>query len=206
MKILVIADVESKYLWDYFEKSKVEGIDLIISCGDLPPSYLSFQRPLANPPGLCLHGNHDKKYAQVPPEGCICIEDQIYVYQGVRILGLGGSMRYKPGPHQYTESEMRRRVRKLRFRLFRKRGFDILVTHAPAYELNDGRDLPHQGFQVFRTLMEKYHPKYFFHGHVHMTYGRQHKRYDKYLDTHVINAYERCVIDLDDDNPQENLR
>ena len=39
-----------------------------------------------------------------------------------------------------------------------------------------------------------------------MTYGRQHKRYDKYLDTHVINAYERCVIDLDDDNPQENLR
>lgn len=66
--------------------------------------------------------------------------------------------------------------------------------------------LPHQGFQVFRTLMEKYHPKYFFHGHVHMTYGRQHKRYDKYLDTHVINAYERCVIDLDDDNPQENLR
>ena len=28
MKILAIADEESKYLWDYFEKSKLEGIDL----------------------------------------------------------------------------------------------------------------------------------------------------------------------------------
>ena len=42
MKILVLADEESKYLWDYFEKSKLEGIDLIISCGDLKPQYLSF--------------------------------------------------------------------------------------------------------------------------------------------------------------------
>ena len=41
MKILAIADEESAYLWDYFEKSKLEGIDLIISCGDLDPKYLS---------------------------------------------------------------------------------------------------------------------------------------------------------------------
>ena len=46
MKILAIADVESKYLWDYFEKSKLEGIDLIISCGDLDPHYLSWLRLL----------------------------------------------------------------------------------------------------------------------------------------------------------------
>ena len=30
MKILAIADEESKYLWDFFEKSKVDGIDLIM--------------------------------------------------------------------------------------------------------------------------------------------------------------------------------
>ena len=42
MRILAIADEESPYLWDYFEKSKLEGIDLIISCGDLAPEYLSF--------------------------------------------------------------------------------------------------------------------------------------------------------------------
>ena len=42
MKILILADVESKYLWDYFDKSKLEGVDLILSCGDLNPQYLSF--------------------------------------------------------------------------------------------------------------------------------------------------------------------
>ncbi|MDQ9762238.1 metallophosphoesterase, partial [Acinetobacter baumannii] len=62
-------------------------------------------------------------------------------------------MRYTKGPHQYTEKEMQKRVRKLWFKLFCKQGFDILVTHSPAYQLNDGRDLPHQGFQIFLKLL-----------------------------------------------------
>ena len=69
MKILVLADVESKYLWDYFEKSKLEGIDLIISCGDLKASYLSFLATLSSVPVLYVHGNHDSKYETNPPEG-----------------------------------------------------------------------------------------------------------------------------------------
>jgi Icc-related predicted phosphoesterase len=205
MKILAIADQESAYLWDFFEKSKLDGIDLIISCGDLDPRYLSFLTTFAASPVLYVHGNHDNKYEQIPPDGCICIDDDIYVFNGVRILGLGGSMRYKPGSHQYTEREMRRRVRRLWWKLLWHRGFDILVTHAPAYQLNDGRDLPHQGFQTFIKLMEKYRPKYFLHGHVHMSYGREHRRYDKYLDTHVINAYERCIFEYEDENPGEHL-
>ncbi|MCI8462491.1 MAG: metallophosphoesterase [Lachnospiraceae bacterium] len=205
MKILAIGDQESKLLWDFFDKSMLEGIDLIISCGDLDPRYLSFLVTLSSVPVLYVHGNHDGKYEQIPPEGCVCIDDRVYVHEGVRILGLGGSMRYKPGPHQYTEREMKQRVRKLWFRLFRSGGFDILVTHSPAYQLNDGRDLPHQGFQVFRELIETYRPKFFLHGHVHMTYGRQHKRYDKYLDTHILNVYEKCTFEFEDDDPQSHL-
>lgn len=195
MKILAIADEESAYLWDYFEKSKLEGIDLIISCGDLDPRYLSFLATFTSAPVLYVHGNHDDKYERIPPDGCTCIDDKIYVHQGVRILGLGGSMRYKPGSYQYTEWQMKNRVRKLWFSLLRHGGFDILVTHAPAYQLNDGMDLPHQGFQVFLNLIEKYKPKYFLHGHVHMSYGRKHKRYDTYQDTQVVNAFERCIIE-----------
>ena len=206
MRILAIADEESKYLWDFFEKEKLEGIDLILSSGDLNPRYLSFLATFTSAPVLYVHGNHDDKYERIPPEGCICIEDQIYEHEGVRILGLGGSMRYRPGVNQYTEKEMVKRVKKLRFKLFRKKGFDILLTHSPAYQLNDGRDLPHQGFKVFNTLMDKYKPRFFIHGHVHMAYGRQHKRYDQYGDTHVINAFERCVFDFDDENLKEHLR
>ena len=197
MKILALADEESAYLWDYFEKSKLEGIDLIISCGDLNPKYLSFLATFTSAPVLYVHGNHDKKYKTLPPEGCICIEDDIYVYKGVRILGLGGSMKYNSDECQYTEREMRKRVRKLRWKLFRSKGFDILVTHAPAYGLNDGDDLPHRGFKVFNTLIEKYNPKYFLHGHVHMRYGRKHVRFDTCGDTQVINAFERCVFEYE---------
>ena len=42
MKILAIADQESRYLWDDFSKEKLSEIDLILSCGDLSPLYLSF--------------------------------------------------------------------------------------------------------------------------------------------------------------------
>lgn len=206
MRILAIADEESKYLWDFFEKEKLAGIDLILSSGDLNPNYLSFLATFTTAPVLYVHGNHDDKYERIPPEGCICIENQIYVHEGIRILGLGGSMRYRPGINQYTEKEMVKRVKKMRFQLFMKGGFDILLTHSPAYQLNDGRDLPHQGFQVFNTLMDKYHPRFFIHGHVHMAYGRQHKRYDQYEETHVVNAYERCVFDFDDENLRETLR
>ena len=69
MRILAIADEESPYLWDYFEKSKLEGIDLIISCGDLAPEYLSFLATFTSAPVLYVHGNHDTKYDEHPPSG-----------------------------------------------------------------------------------------------------------------------------------------
>lgn len=197
MKILAIADQESPLLWDYFDRSYLEGIDLILSCGDLKPQYLSFLATFAHAPILYVHGNHDERYEEVPPDGCICIEDQIYVHEGVRILGLGGSMRYKPGAHQYTQSQMRRRVWKLWWRLKFRKGFDILLTHSPAYQLNDGQDLPHRGFEVFRTLLDKYKPAFFVHGHVHMNYGRSFPRLSTYNETQVINAYEKYIFEMD---------
>lgn len=197
MKILAIADQESELLWEHFDKSLLEGIDLILSCGDLKPQYLSFLATFAKAPVLYVHGNHDDRYGSVPPEGCICVEDQIYVYNGVRILGLGGSMRYKPGVNQYSEAEMRKRVRKLWWSLMIHRGFDILLTHAPACQLNDGDDLPHRGFQVFCTLLDKYQPAFFVHGHVHLNYGRNIPRLSDYNGTKVVNAFEKYVFETE---------
>jgi Icc-related predicted phosphoesterase len=196
MNILVLADEESKYLWDYFEKSKLDGVDLIISCGDLNPQYLSFLATFAKVPILYVHGNHDAIYETTPPDGCICIDDDLYVYNGIRILGLGGSQCYNFGAYQYSEKEMRSRIFKLRRKLRKYGGFDILVTHAPALELNDGEDLPHKGFQAFRDLLDQYKPKYFLHGHVHLTYNWQQQRICTYNDTTtVINAYERYLFE-----------
>lgn len=196
MKILLIADEESKIYWDFFKKEQFEGIDLIISCGDLKPEYLSFLATMTAVPVLYVRGNHDDKYEKYPPEGCTCIENRIYKFNGIRILGLGGSYRYKPGLNQYTELQMVRRVSKLFLKIKLNRGFDILVTHSPAKGVHDGEDMCHRGFQVFNRLIEKYHPKYFVHGHVHMNYGRQFPREDYIGDTCVVNAFERYVIEI----------
>lgn len=195
MKILVVADEESKSLWDHYEKSKLEGIDLILSCGDLNPKYLSFLATFSKAPVLYIHGNHDGCYADTPPEGCTCIDDDLFVYKGVRILGLGGSMRYKPGPHQYTEVAMKGRILRLGLKVMKNKGFDILLTHSPAAGLHDMEDLPHRGFECFLDLIKKYRPKFFIHGHVHMCYGR-FPREEKYEDTMVINAYEKHIIEF----------
>ncbi|MBO5657043.1 MAG: metallophosphoesterase [Agathobacter sp.] len=196
MKILFIADEESKAFWDFFRKEQFEDIDLIVSCGDLKPTYLSFLVTMTSVPVLYVHGNHDDKYDMNPPEGCTCIEDQIYEYEGVRILGLGGSNRYKPGKHQYTEKEMAHRIRRMGRQLRRKKGFDILVTHSPAAGLNDGEDICHKGFGCFLELMDKYQPKYFVHAHVHMSYGIQFPREAEYHGIKVINAYNHYVVEI----------
>ncbi len=196
MKILVLADQRSKALYDYYEPQKLEGIDLILSCGDLEPHYLSFFATLCHAPVLYVRGNHDEIYETMPPEGCICIEDDIYVHNGVRIMGLGGSMEYIPhASNQYSERAMKRRIRKMGWKLWRNKGFDILVSHAPAFEVNDMEDRPHRGFECFRGLMEKYRPRLFIHGHVHANYGGAFKREDHFGDTLVINAYEYYIFE-----------
>ena len=196
MKILAIADEESKYFWDFFEKSKLDGIDLIISCGDLDPRYLSFLVTLSTVPVLYVHGNHDGKYEDIPPEGCTCIEDQIYVHNGVRILGLGGSMRYRPGPHQYTEQQMAWRIRRLWFQLRRAGGVDIVLTHSPAQDYGDGEDYAHRGFECLLPLLDKYKPRYLIHGHVHVNYGANIPRVLQRGETTIINAYERYILEI----------
>ncbi len=196
MRILLLADEESKYYWDFYEKEKLEGIELIISCGDLAPQYLSFLATFAKCPVLYIKGNHDSCYADTPPEGCICIDDDIYVHNGMRIMGLGGCMSYNYGELQFTEKDMKKRLNKLRWKLRKNKGIDILITHAPAYQLNDSKDLPHTGFKVFYEILDKYKPKLFAHGHVHINYGRDFKRESKYNDTIVINAFEKHVIDI----------
>ena len=198
MKILTVSDEECPALWDFYQPGRLKDYDLILSCGDLNAHYLSFLVTMARCPVLYVHGNHDVRYASDPPLGCDCIDDHIVVYNGIRILGLGGCRRYHPGPHQYTDNEMRLRIWKLRWKLWRLKGVDIVVTHAPPEGLGDGEDKAHWGFEALRELLDKYHPQYLVHGHVHMSYGHDVAREIEYNGTKIINAYERYVIEIPD--------
>ena len=196
MKILALSDVESAALWDYYTPGKLKEYDLILSCGDLNASYLSFLVTMGRAPLFYVHGNHDTSYEHTPPEGCDCIEDRIVLYKGLRILGLGGCLRYHPGAHQYTQKQMKSRIRRLRYQLWRHKGVDIVLTHAAPAGLGDAEDMAHQGFTALRELIDKYHPKYLIHGHIHMNYGSKIERIREYNGTKIINAYERYLLEI----------
>ncbi len=197
MRILFLSDEECKTYWDFFKKEDFADIDIIVSCGDLKAEYLDFLATLSGVPVLYVRGNHDR-YDKVSPEGCICIEDTIYEYEGVRFLGLGGCHRYNNEGriNQYSQKEMNRRVQHLFWKLRKSKGFDVLVTHAPAAGLNDAPDPCHQGFTVFRELLTKYKPSVFAHGHVHLNYGRQFPREDHFESTRIYNAYNHVIVDI----------
>ena len=194
MKILLVADIESQYIWDYFQDDRFKDIDLIISCGDVKAEFLSYLVTMIPVPLYYVPGNHNKRYIEQPPEGCENIDGKIVTFKGIRIMGLGGSRRYNDGPYQYTEKEMDKRIKKLSFQLWRKKGFDILVSHSPAFGVGDGEDICHTGFKCFLRLLEKHSPKYFFHGHEHLNYGLKLRERD-YNNTHIVNGYGYFIVE-----------
>ena len=129
MKILAISDTPSKALWDYCSRERLAGVDLILSCGDLPKKYLEYITNFTAAPILYVHGNHD---------GCY--------------------------------------------------------------------DRAHKGFACFNDLLEEYQPKWFVHGHVHLSYNANLPRVCTHGQTTVINATERYTFEIPDPDPVARKR
>lgn len=198
MKLLLVSDEESPYFWDYYRPGRLDGIDLILAAGDLKAEYLSFLVTMGRAPVLYIHGNHDKTYDLFPPEGCDCVDGDLVCVKGLRILGLGGCPLYNGGPHQYTERQMRKRFRKLWWKIRRAKGFDILLTHAPARGFGDMDDPVHRGFSIFLELMDKWQPRYLIHGHIHRSYKLQKNEDLHYGETTIINACGYRILEIPD--------
>jgi predicted phosphodiesterase len=197
MRILAISDEPSQKLWGSRCREALEGVDLILSAGDLPPSYLSFLTCFTSAPVIYVHGNHDDIYEKKPPEGCLCADGKILLICGVRILGLGGSFRYRPDcVNMYTEPEMQSRILNLRRKLRATGGFDILLTHAPIRGVGDEDHPSHRGFECFGPLLDRYRPAVMVHGHMHQAYTAFFQRERTYNGVPVINASTEYAFDL----------
>ena len=197
MRILAISDEPSGKLWGGQCREALKGVDLILSAGDLPAAYLSFLTCFTNAPVIYVHGNHDDRYAQKPPEGCLCADGRIVRIGDVRILGLGGSIRYRPdGVNMYSEDEMAGRIASLRWKLRSTGGFDILLTHAPIRGLGDDDHISHRGFECFGPLLDRWHPAVMIHGHMHQAYSAFFQRQREYNGIPVINASTSYEFDL----------
>ena len=206
MKILALSDHVADSIYSPNVTDRFGDVDLLISCGDLPYSYLECVVTML-PAALAfyVHGNHDKpEYAEsgatlTDPGGWVNLDGRTAKAGPLLLAGLEGSLRYKPRvPFQHTERAMRWKVLRLlpallRNRLIYGRYLDILIAHAPPRGIHDGENLPHRGFEVFRWLMARFRPRYLLHGHKHV-YGPQSTR-TRYRATTVVNVYPFATIE-----------
>jgi Icc-related predicted phosphoesterase len=214
IRILAVADEVDQAL--YGPRLKELRPDLILGCGDLPSDYLEYLRAAAEAPLLYVHGNHDPSprgrviSAYLPSEydhrspsfavGCVNLEDRWEDEAGLRIAGLGGSIRYNDGDNQFTQTEMRRRVRRLtrrvRIRQWRdRRSVDVVIAHSPPLDCGDENDGPHRGFAAFHRLIEQLQPKLMLHGHIH-PHGKP--RLDRTVGrTRIVNVIPHRLLEIE---------
>ena len=198
MKILSVSDITSPILTAERGMNLSEEVDLILSCGDLPPEYLTALARAYQAPLYYVCGNHDIRFKHKTPEGCINLHGRLMRFQGLNILGLEGSLWYNGGPYQYTEWQMKSTIRRLRPTLWWQRGIDITITHAPPRHIHDGEDLCHRGFKCFRWLINKYQPQYFIHGHIHRDFSDPAERISLENTTQVVNTYGFHLFEIKD--------
>jgi Icc-related predicted phosphoesterase len=211
-RILAVADEVDESL--YSDKLIQLRPEIVIGCGDLPFEYLEYIVSRLNVPLLYVPGNHDPDLKPSDgtwsplgaepeakgPEGCINVDGRVEEAGGLRVAGLGGSMRYRPGPNQYTPAQMRWRAARIevRARLRRSRGgrrLDVLVTHAPPEGLAGHEDdVAHRGFAAFNRLIKNLSPRLLVHGHVH-PYGVRRPA-QRLGGTLIINAVPHRVIEI----------
>jgi len=197
MKILSVSDTVVKKLLEPLEgKPFIKDVDLILSCGDLPPEYLSSLKELYNTPLYYVLGNHDIRYKESPPAGCVHIDGRIMEIGAIKITGFSGSRWYNGNINQYTEKQMGRFIKKMRFSLWRQKGIDLVISHAPPRFINDAEDPCHRGFRVFRPFIDKYKPRHFIHGHIHSLFENDSKRVTQVNETSVINTYGYHVLEI----------
>jgi len=200
IKILSVSDTVEPLLKQPSDSGQLADIDMIISCGDLPPEYLSVLAHYINAPLYYVCGNHDIRYDSKPPEGGSNLHNRLISFKGINVVGLEGSHWYNGGPYQYTENQMRSILRRLRPNLWWRGRTDVIVTHAPPRHIHDAEDPCHRGFECFHRLINKYQPQYFIHGHIHRTFDDPSDRITVVGKTKVVNTYGYHILEVE--NPR----
>jgi Icc-related predicted phosphoesterase len=207
MKILTLSDIVVESVYSTALAERARGVGMVLGCGDLPYYYLEFVVSLLNIPVFFVRGNHNRlmEYEGVGPRSEPHGANDLHIRaakQGkVLLAGVEGSLRYRPGPFQYSQQEMwvcalRLAPKLLRNRLLYGKYLDILVTHAPPRGIHDDDDLPHRGIDAFRWLIRLFRPRYHFHGHIHL-YRSDTVRETQFGPTRVINAFGSGFYDVD---------
>jgi len=205
MKILAVTDETVERLYHLAADGHFADVELVLSCGDLPYSYLEYLVTVLNVPLFYVPGNHDPVYdprqVNTRAEGCENIDGRVVYAQGLTIAGLGGSPRYHPqGVNQYSPSEMKRRAWRLALSLLWNRprlgNLDLLITHSPPLGIHDEDTLAHRGLPAINWLIGWARPRYHLHGHIHFQRRNLTPSVTQIGVTTIINVFPYQVIEI----------
>lgn len=199
LKVLSLSDKQVDSIYSAQVKSRFSDVDLILGCGDLPHFYLEFVVSMLNVPLYYVRGNHSNLVEHTSsgpkthPHGGIDLHRKVVHDKGLILAGVEGSLRYRQGPFQSTQTEMWSHVLGmipifLKNKVVYGRYLDIFISHAPPWGIHDQSDLPHKGIKAFRWLLETFRPRYHFHGHIHV-YRSDVKTVTNFHSTTVVNTY-----------------
>jgi Icc-related predicted phosphoesterase len=205
--ILAVTDEVDPRIYSETLRSRMGHVPFVISCGDLPVSYLEFIADALNRPVYFVPGNHQRRCEQgraCTPTGAIDLSGKVVTdpATGLILAGFPGCLRYEDDqPTQYSEREIGVMACKTAPRLYLNRAragraLDLLVTHAPPRGVNDRDDPAHRGFETLRGYLERWRPQYHLHGHIHL-YDRTQPAHQRFAGTEVINVFPYRLLDLD---------
>ncbi len=208
MRLLLISDAVSPVVYSSGFPGSLAPIDLVLSAGDVPGYLLEFLATNTSTPPVYVFGNHSNEYVRDagsdevgPPGGCLDAHMRVIEVGGLVIAGVEGSLRYRQGPHQYSQGEFRAMTRRLypRLQLNRwrtGRAVDVLLTHAPPQGPNEGSDHVHKGVAAFNEFHRLWRPRLHVHGHVHLVGANARREYVTDEGVRVVNAFEFAVAEL----------
>lgn len=211
LRVLAVTDEVDQRIYSSSIRERMGDIDMVVSCGDLPASYLEFLTDALHREVYYVLGNHAEEITRVGvqgvprhPEGCINVGFKVIrdPRTGLLIAGLPGSVRYSEGdPVQFTEFQMKMRMIRMAPRLLWNRmrygrALDLLVTHAPPRKVGDREDEAHRGFESMHRFIEWAKPRWHLHGHIHL-YDRSIDPTQTLHDTTILNVYPYQRLELE---------
>lgn len=211
LRVLAVTDEVDERIYSPTLRDRMGDVDMIVSCGDLPASYLEFLTDSLHREVYYVLGNHAEEITRVGvqgmprhPEGCTDVGFKVVrdSLTGLLIAGLPGSLRYSErDPVQFTELQMKWHMLRMAPRLLwnrvrHGRALDLLVTHAPPRSVGDREDYAHRGFQSLHTFLKWAKPRWHLHGHIHL-YDRTIDHTRTLHETTIVNVYPYQRLELD---------
>jgi hypothetical protein len=219
LRVLAVTDEVDQRIYSSSIRERMGDVDMVVSCGDVPASYLEFLTDALHREVYYVLGNHAEEITRIGaqgtprhPEGCINVGFKVVrdSMTGLLIAGLPGSVRYSDrDPVQFTEFQMKFNMLRMAPRLLWNRirygrALDLLVTHSPPRGVGDREDEAHQGFQSMHPFIKWTKPRWHLHGHIHL-WDRTIDPVEQLHDTTIMNVYPYQRLDLDfPDVPEPN--